>query len=371
VARGHEVCLQTWRRWAEHVEREGVTFAPAPEYEVWPSGRSLSPYEAAVRAAHQTASLIRDLDPHAVVADILTVAGSLAAQMEARPWATLVPHLLPTGEAGMPPYSVGARLPRTRAGAAMWGLMRPLLARGEERGRRELNAARRRVGLPPLDYSHGGISRQLALVATYPQLEYPRYEPSPAVRVTGPLLWEQPFGEVELPPGEEPLVLVAPSTSQDPDHRMLRSALEGLAGEPVRVIATINRRQPAWSLDLPPNARVVDWLSYARTMPRCAAVVCHAGHGTIARALASGVPVVGCPAGGDMAENCARLAWAGCGISVPRRLVTARGVRLAVRKLLAEPAYATRARELCEWAGRHDGGTLAAIGVEKLAERGA
>ncbi len=371
VARGHEVCLQTWQRWAEHVEREGMAFAPAPEYEVWPGGRSLSPYEAAVRAAHQTASLIRDLHPHAVVADILTVAGSLAAQMEERPWATLVPHVLPTGEAGMPPYSVGARLPRTRAGAALWALLRPLLARGEERGRRELNGARRRVGLAPLEHSHGGISRQLALVATFPQLEYPRYEPSPAVRVTGPLLWEQPFGEVGLPPGEEPLVLVAPSTSQDPDHRMLRSALEGLAGEPVRVIATVNRRKPARPLEAPPNARVVDWLSYARTMPRCAAVVCHAGHGTIARALASGIPVIGCPAAGDMAENCARIAWSGCGISVPRRLVTARGVRLAVRKLLAEPAYTARARELREWTGRHDGGTLAAIGVEGLAERAA
>ena len=85
---------------------------------------------------------------------------------------------------------------------------------------------------------------------------------------------------------------------------------------------------------------MVDWLSYARTMPRCAAVICHAGHGTVARALASGVPVVGCPAAGDMAENAARLAWAGCGVSLPRRLVTPRGIRLAVRKLLAEPGYA-------------------------------
>jgi UDP:flavonoid glycosyltransferase YjiC (YdhE family) len=112
---------------------------------------------------------------------------------------------------------------------------------------------------------------------------------------------------------------------------------------------------------------VVDWLSYARTMPRCAAVVCHAGHGTVARALASGVPVVGCPAAGDMAENAARLAWAGCGVSLPRRLVTPRGIRLAVRKMLAEPAHTKRAADLRDWAERHDGGELAAEAVEELA----
>ena len=369
VARGHTVCLQTSARWSGVVEAEGIAFAEAPEYEVWPGGRALSPYQAAVRAARETVPLIDEFDPHVVVADILTVAGSLAPQMCGRPWATLIPHLLPTGEPGMPAYSAGARLPRTPVGAAAWELLRPVLRRGEERGRVELNGARERLGLPPLAHTHGGISRELALVATFPQLEYPRHERHPSIRVTGPLLWEPPVGEVSEPPGEHPLVLVAPSTSQDPEHRLVRAALAGLAGEPVRVLATTNRRAPPAPLQVPANARVVDWLSYARTMPRCAAVVCHAGHGTVARALASGVPVLGCPEAGDMAENAARLAWSGCGVSLPRRLVTARGVRLAVRKLLADPAYAERTRSLAAWSQRHDGGEEAAVALERLAAK--
>jgi len=36
-----------------------------------------------------------------------------------------------------------------------------------------------------------------------------------------------------MPPGDDPLVLVAPSTSQDPGHRLLESALRGLADAPV------------------------------------------------------------------------------------------------------------------------------------------
>jgi UDP:flavonoid glycosyltransferase YjiC (YdhE family) len=328
--------------------------------------KPLKPYAAAVKASAVTRELIRSVDPEVVVADILTVAGALAAELEGKPWATLVPHVLPTGEPGFPVYAVGAVYPRTAAGRRMWTLARPLLMRGEEQGRRELNGARARVGLPPLNQVHGGISTQLAVVATFPQLEYPRIRPDPAVRVTGPLFWEQPYGDVELPPGDEPLVLVAPSTSQDPDGRLLRAALEGLAGEPVRVLASTNRRAPAEPLPVPANARLVDWLSYARTMPECAAVVCHAGHGTIARSLACGVPIVACPHAGDMAETSARIRWAGVGVSLPRRFQDARGVRLAVRRLLTEPAYAQRAREVAAWSSAHDGAAAAADAVEQL-----
>jgi UDP:flavonoid glycosyltransferase YjiC (YdhE family) len=346
-----------------------MRFAAAPEYEVFPSrDKPLKPYVAAVRASGSTREVIRSCDPQVVVADIITSAASLAAQAEGRRWATLVPHVMPPGEPGFPVYSIGAVYPRTAVGRRFWGVVRPFVMAGEEQGRVELNGARERVGLPPLSEVHGGISRELAIVATFPQLEYPRPAGWPGMRVTGPLLWEQPFGDVELPPGDAPLVLVAPSTSQDPEQRLVRAALEGLAGEHVRVLATTNRRAPDEPLAVPPNARLVDWVSYARTMPLCDAVVCHAGHGTVARALASGVPVVACGHAGDQAENAARVRWAGVGVSLPRRFQTARGVRLAVRRLLAAPDYRRRARELGDWAAANDGAATAADAVEELAE---
>jgi UDP:flavonoid glycosyltransferase YjiC (YdhE family) len=367
AARGHDAVLQTWEKWREYVEAEGMRFERAPEYAVFPSSPALKPYQAAVRAAQETVPLVRDLEPHAVVADILTLAAALAAEIEGRPWATLVPHVLPTGEPGFPLYSTGARLPRTPLGRAFWRLLDPLAMRGARRGREELNEARRRVGLPPHSHVHGGTSRQLALIATFPQLEYPRARWEPWMKVTGPLLWEQPYGETALPPGTEPLVLVAPSTSQDPEQRMLEAALEGLADEPVRVLASTNRRPPERPPRVPPNARLVDWVSYARTMPLCDAVVCHAGHGTVARALSCGTPLVACPAAGDMSENAARVAWAGVGVSLPRRLITPRGVRLAVRRLLGEPGYAERAHELAHWSATHDGAAEAAAELERFA----
>jgi UDP:flavonoid glycosyltransferase YjiC (YdhE family) len=366
AARGHSVVLQTWEWWREDVEREGMRFDRAPEYAVFPSSPALKPYQAAVRAAEETVPLIREFDPHAVVADILTLAAALAAGMERKPWATLVPHVLPTGEPGWPLYSTGARLPRTAVGRRFWRLFEPLAARGAIQGREELNEARRRVGLEPFAHVHGGTSRELALIATFPQLEYPRKQWEPWMKVTGPLLWERPYGDLEPPPGDDPLVLIAPSTSQDPEQRMLRAALEGLAGEPVRVLASTNRPGEG-GLAAPPNAKLVEWLSYSRTMPLCDAVVCHAGHGTVARALSCGVPLVACPAAGDMAENTARVAWAGVGIGLPRRLTTPRGIRLAVRKLLTEPSYKQRAEEIKSWSQPHNGPATAADELERFA----
>jgi MGT family glycosyltransferase len=367
AARGHDVTLQTWRRWQAEVEREGLTFAAAPEYQVFPSGpEPLDFYQAVVHATTDTLPLVRELRPDLVVADILTLAPALAAELEGVPCATLIPHVYPHGEPDFPIYSLGARLPRTAAGRWMWRHVQRPVRRGLERGRRELNDTRARLGLPPHAHVHGGISRELALVATFPQLEYPRVWPE-HVHVVGPLMWEPPARDVELPPGDEPLVLVAPSTAQDSEQRLLRASLRGLADAPVRVLATWNRRLPPRPLPVPANARVVEWVSYSRTMPDCDVVVCHAGHGTLARALASGCAVVACPAVGDMNENAARLDWAGAGLRLPRRFTTPRALRLAVERSLAEPSIRARARDLAEWARAHDAGAAAARLIERLA----
>jgi UDP:flavonoid glycosyltransferase YjiC (YdhE family) len=382
VARGHQVTLQTWRRWQEHVEAEGLAFAPAPEYAVFPSGpEPLDFYEAVAHASADTVPLVRELRPEVVVADILTLAPALAAEIEGVPWATLIPHVYPHGQPDFPVYSLGARMPRTAAGRRMWRIAQRPVGRGLERGRRELNQTRARLGLPPLQHVHGGISRELALVATFPQLEYPRRAGGwgPNTHVVGPLMWEPPARDVELPGGrgaasdgrEAPLVLVAPSTAQDSEHRLLLAALRGLAEAPVRVLATWNRRLPPRPLPVPENARLVDWVSYSRTMPHCDLVVCHAGHGTLVRALACGCAVVACPAIGDMNENAARLDWAGAGVRLPRRYLSPRRLRLAVEMALGDPSIRARAREMAGWARANDAGIAASRLVEGLAARAA
>ena len=371
VERGHDVCLQTWRRWQADTEAAGIEFAAAPEYQVFPTlDRPLKPYAAAVQAARETVPLVESFRPDIAVSDILTLAPAWAAELCGVPVATLVPHVAPDSPPGFPPYSMGARMPRTRVGTALWRVTEPLVQGGQRRGREECNGARERLGLDPLEHLHTGLSRSLTLVATLPHLEYPREWPS-WMRVVGPLMWEPPGEEVLPPPGDGPVVLVAPSTAHDAEQSMLLAALRGLASEPVRVIGTWNGREPAWlgSEPVPDNAVLVPWLSYARSMTRCDVVVTHGGHGTLVRALTRGCAVVVCPAAGDMFENAARADWAGVGVRLPRRYLTPRSLRLAVRRALREPAIRARARAIATWAQTHDGASAASLELERWANR--
>ena len=149
--------------------------------------------------------------------------------------------------------------------------------------------------------------------------------------------------------------------------KLVRAALGGLAGLPVRVLATSNRPLGSARPLVPDNARLVEWLSYSAAMPLADVVVCHGGHGTLARALACGVPVVAVPHAGDMAENGMRLQWAGAGLSLPGPLLGARSLRWVVERVLEESRFRRRAGELGEWSRRNDAGESAASLVERFA----
>jgi UDP:flavonoid glycosyltransferase YjiC (YdhE family) len=347
-----------------------MSFYPAPEYQVFPTReRPLKPYEAVVLATAETRPLVREFRPDVVVNDILTLAPALAGELEGCRWATLVPHIFPPPAPGIPPFGLGAPPPRGPVGQALWRALSPRMEAGLERGRRELNETRRRVGLPELAHAHGGISRDLCIVGTFPQLEYPRRWP-PAAHVTGPLLWEPPADDVEPPSGDEPVVMVASSTSQDPRQRLLNTTLEALAGLPVRLLATYARGSAPRPRAMPAKTRLVEWMTYSSGMPRADAVVCHGGHGTLARALASGAPVVTVPAAGDMIENGVRAQWAGTGLTLPKRLLGPRSLRLVVERVLDDDRFRSRAQELAAWAQRNDGPAHAARLVESFASGG-
>jgi MGT family glycosyltransferase len=365
AARGHEVTVETWERWREAVEGEGLAFTAAEEYKTFPppppestEGRSVAD------AALALVPMLEQERFDVVVSDVLTLAPALAAERVGLRRATLIPHVYPVTDAGMPFFAVGARSPRTPIGRALWRAAMPALGVGLRRGRDELNQSREVVGLAPIDRFHGGLSEELTIVATFPQLEYPRRWPT-HVRVTGPIWFELPHPDVELPGGDGPLVVVAPSTAQDPDGRLVRVALEALADEPVRVLATTNR--PGEPLpDAPANATVVDWVSYSQAMAAADLVICHGGHGTIARALAAGVPVISCPAAGDMAENAARVAWAGAGLMLPWRLTVPVALRCVVRQTLDNEAFAACARTVASSTRASRGAAQAAQLLEEL-----
>jgi UDP:flavonoid glycosyltransferase YjiC (YdhE family) len=367
AGRGHTVTIETWEERRAAVEGAGLGFAAAEEYRMFPPPDPDSPEGAhAAEAARALLPLLEEMRPHAVVSDILTLAPTLAAELAGVPRATLIPHIYPVVAPGLPFFAVGLRPPRTPLGRGIWRAGQRALEVGLEQGRSDLNRQRARLGLPPTERFHGGISPDLALVATFPQLEYPRRWPA-GVEVTGPMSFEVPHPEIELPAGEQPLVLVAPSTAHDSRNHLVRTALRALADEPVRVVATTNRVVPQRPIEVPDNALLVDWLSYGQLMPAASLVISHGGHGTVARALSAGAPVLISPFIGDMSETAMRVGWTKAGLSLPWRLCRPAPLRWAARRILADRSFAARAAELAHWARDHDGARRGARLVEDLA----
>jgi MGT family glycosyltransferase len=367
AGRGHEVVVETWEERRAAVEGAGLGFAAAEEYRMFPPPEPDSADgQHAAEAARALLPLLEEMRPHVAVSDILTLAPALAAERAGVPLATLIPHIYPVVEPGLPFFAIGLRPPRTPLGRSIWRTGQRALDVGLEHGRRDLNLQRQRLDLPPLERFHGGISPDLALVATYPQLEYPRQWPA-GVEVTGPMTFEVPHPQIELPPGERPLVLVAPSTAHDSESHLVRTALAALAEEPVRVVATTNRVVPQRPIEVPPNAVLVDWLSYSQLMPAASLVISHGGHGTVARALGAGTPLLICPIVGDMSETAMRVSWAKAGLSLPWRLCRPAPLRWAVRRVLHEHSFTAEAEKIAAWSRKNDGAQRGAELVERLA----
>jgi UDP:flavonoid glycosyltransferase YjiC (YdhE family) len=311
LRRGHEVTIELSERWRETAEELGARFIPGAEYA--PFALEGTGGRTVVDRARELAAVLEAERPAVVVADLVSPAPALAAELAGVPVVTLIPTVYPVQAPGRPPFLSGLVPPRTPLGRLAWrGLepaLRPLRASARwTRGTPALvDRARGELGLAPLGpdpgplTTYGPLGAGLILVATFPQLEYPRPWPD-AVEVVGPAQFEVPHPDVALPPGDAPLVVIAASTVPDPKRSLVHAGLEALSGEPVRVIAALNRRGERWPGAVPANARVVDWVSYSQVMPLAGAVVATGGMGTIARALSAGAPVLVCPRGADCSD---------------------------------------------------------------------
>ncbi len=95
-------------------------------------------------------------------------------------------------------------------------------------------------------------------------------------------------------------------------------------------------------------------------------MITHGGHGTVCRALGAGAPLLCCPAVGDMAENAARVQWAGAGLMVPWRLTGPRAIRTVVRRMLGDERFRGSAEGFARWSESHDGAVAGAELIERL-----
>jgi UDP:flavonoid glycosyltransferase YjiC (YdhE family) len=92
--------------------------------------------------------------------------------------------------------------------------------------------------------------------------------------------------------------------------------------------------------------RIERYVPQAAILPRCAAVVSHAGSGSVTGALAYGLPSVLLPMGADQPLNAARCAELGVSRVLDAVSATPAQVREAVSAVLADSSYRQAAERM-------------------------
>jgi UDP:flavonoid glycosyltransferase YjiC (YdhE family) len=135
------------------------------------------------------------------------------------------------------------------------------------------------------------------LVMTSPSFDFSAPQLPANVRYVGPQL-DDPDWAVEAEwsrPGSQPLVLVDLSSVYQDQTELLRSIAQGLGRWPVSVVLTTGTAVEPCQIPAPPNVRVLRAAPHQRVLTEASVVVTHAGHGTVMKALAAGVPMVCIP----------------------------------------------------------------------------
>ncbi|MFE3190698.1 glycosyltransferase [Nocardia sp. NPDC059240] len=123
--------------------------------------------------------------------------------------------------------------------------------------------------------------------------------------------------------------------------------LAGLADSGADAVVTVGAgTDPAELGPVPSNVFVTQWLSLSAVLPRCDAVLCHAGAGTTLAALSYGLPLVLSPRGADQFPTAAACRAAGAAQVLAPDAVSPHAVHAAIRAVLTDESYRNSAARL-------------------------
>ena len=226
----------------------------------------------------------------------------------------------------------------------------------------ELDAVLAPFGLAPgtIDYFDHAAYFDLTFQLAPAELEYPRRELPSHVRFVGPMAGES--GPVTPRPDwwgdldAQCVVLVTQGTLDTDPRKLVVPAIRALAGEPVLVVVTsgvpVAALTQALGGPLPANTRTAAFLSYDELLPHVRAMVTNGGFGGVQQALRFGVPLVVAGDTEEKPEVAARVRYVGAGIDLRTGRPTPRQLRRAVRAVLTQPGYATKAARVSRAIGR-------------------
>jgi EryCIII-like glycosyltransferase len=329
LKRGHDVIVATGPNLRSAVEDNDFEYAFAG-LAAWDGVRAAAedPRVKAAPAGDRVAfpgAMFGSVHPTAKLPALRELAASRAIEMIVHPPVDLSGPLL------------GAEL---GLATACYGFGQPFDPRVVAEMAERIKPAWKSAGVEP--DPHGGIYRGRYLDPRPPSLRGP--DEVPAAGGTLAIRPEIPGDPTAALPrwaaalGERPAVYVSLGTAplfNQPDK--FAPLLAGLSELDLDVIVTVsNLNDPAALGNPPANVHVERWLSLAALLPRCDAVVCHAGTGTTLAALAAGLPLVLVPQGADQFDNARACQAAGAARVLMPDQVTGPAVRDAVAEVLRD-----------------------------------
>jgi rhamnosyltransferase subunit B len=217
-----------------------------------------------------------------------------------------------------------------------------------------LNEFRRELGLLPLKgniFSEYINSPQLVLGLfpewfAPPPLDWPRQ-----LRLTGFPLYDEK-GLTVLEPALDEFINAGDSPiAFTPGSAMLQGRpFFSAAAEACRMTGRRGLLLTRFPENIPPvlpdGVKHFSYAPFSEILPRCAALVHHGGIGTMAQALAAGIPQLIMPMAHDQFDNGARIEQLKVGMTIPRGKFTAGNVAGMLRRLLDDPACTQRAQAI-------------------------
>jgi rhamnosyltransferase subunit B len=390
--RGHNPSIATFAEYREAVETAGVGFA-AMRPDAGRFGdkaammkRLIDPWrgpELMVRELFMPhlAESYGDLERACAGADLLvthplTFAGPLLAQKRGVRWASTSLSPMTLFSAIDPPLFPGAEWMRwaRRLGVApyrwVFHIPRAIVRRWEQ----PLREFRAGLGLPPADaiaQFEGQFSPRLHLALFSGMLAAPQPDWPPGTVVCGFPRYDgeppDPHARARLDEflasGEPPIVFGLGSTAVMVAGNFWRAAIAATEKLGRRAILLTGGAGETGAV--PPSMAVFDYLPYSALFPRAAAIVHSGGIGTLAQALASARPQLITPVAFDQPDNARRAGSLGLARALPFEKATARALARELAIVMAEPAYASRAREVGDALSREDGARAAAAALER------
>jgi len=218
----------------------------------------------------------------------------------------------------------------------------------------EINAFRVELGLPPVQrFFDGWMHSPARIIGLYPDwFARPQPDWPPGVVLTGFPGYDAGQGERRLPDdlvefldaGDPPLAFT-PGTAMAHGERFFEAAV-GACLKLGRRGLLLTRHRAQLPRELPPGVMHVDYAPFRALLPRVAALAYHGGIGTMAQALAAGIPQLIMPMAHDQPDNASRVERLGVGTTLSPRRFRAAAAASRLDGLLGSDEVLRRCREL-------------------------